>query len=229
MHGYDTYDIVWRQYYPAIGRFQTVDPYAEKYYGISPYAICGDNTINRTDPDGRQFPMPLLGFTDILMSQKPVVTETMSRVGRTSTEIGSKTSKTTGGKSINFERINAGRQAETEQLKKLGLEKNTESFTRVNPKTGKENTTIPDGYKNVQTTEIKNLGDGQKQSLTEQLKTQKQVSNENGQNPQLHISKEAGLTKPLKNAGFDITRFSVVPPAEKNNTQKPVWQIYTKN
>jgi len=185
--------------------------------------------VNRIDPDGRQLFTPLFGFSDILMSQKPVVNETMSKVVKTTAEVGSKTSKTTGGRTINFERIKAGRQAETEQLKKLELNKNTESFTRVNPKTGKENTTIPDGFKNGQTTEIKNLGENQKQSLTEQLKTQKQVSNENGQNPQLHISKEAGLTKPLKNAGFDITRFSVVPPAEKNNTQKPVWQIYTKN
>ncbi len=32
MHGYDTYDIVWRQYYPAIGRFQTPDPEIEDAY-----------------------------------------------------------------------------------------------------------------------------------------------------------------------------------------------------
>jgi len=53
MHGYDTYDIVWRQYYPAIMRFQTPDPYAEKYYSISPYAMCGDNMVNRIDPAGK--------------------------------------------------------------------------------------------------------------------------------------------------------------------------------
>jgi len=90
MHGYDTYDIVWRQYYPAIERFQTVDPYAEKYYSISPYAMCGDNMVNRIDPDGRQLFTPLFGFSDILMSQKPVVNETMSKVSRTTTEAVSK-------------------------------------------------------------------------------------------------------------------------------------------
>lgn len=53
MHGYDTYDIVWRQYYPAIMRFQTPDPEAEEDYDISPYAMCGNNMVINTDPDGR--------------------------------------------------------------------------------------------------------------------------------------------------------------------------------
>jgi len=53
MHGYDTYDIVWRQYNPAIGRFQTPDPELEKTYAESPYTMCNNNMINRTDPDGR--------------------------------------------------------------------------------------------------------------------------------------------------------------------------------
>jgi len=33
--------------------FTAVDPYAEKYYSIGPYAMCGDNTIRNIDPDGR--------------------------------------------------------------------------------------------------------------------------------------------------------------------------------
>ena len=53
MHGYDTYDIVWRQYYPAIGRFQTPDPEVENDYNLSPYTMCEDNMVNRVDPDGR--------------------------------------------------------------------------------------------------------------------------------------------------------------------------------
>jgi RHS repeat-associated protein len=52
MHGYDTYDIVWRQYYPAIGRFQSPDPEIEDAYNESPYAMCDNNMVNRTDPDG---------------------------------------------------------------------------------------------------------------------------------------------------------------------------------
>ena len=55
MHGYDTYDIEWRQYYPAIMRFQTPDPEAENDYNLSPYTMCGDNMVLHTDPDGRVF------------------------------------------------------------------------------------------------------------------------------------------------------------------------------
>jgi len=36
------------------GRFTTMDPMAEKYYGISPYSYCADNPINRMDPTGRE-------------------------------------------------------------------------------------------------------------------------------------------------------------------------------
>jgi len=53
MHGYDTYDIVWRQYYPAIMRFQTMDPEIEDAYAESPYSMCDNNMVLRTDPDGR--------------------------------------------------------------------------------------------------------------------------------------------------------------------------------
>jgi RHS repeat-associated core domain len=55
MHGYDTYDIVWRQYYPAIMRFQTPDPEVENDYNLSPYSMCGNNMVLHTDPDGRVF------------------------------------------------------------------------------------------------------------------------------------------------------------------------------
>ena len=34
-------------------RFTSVDPLAEKYYSISPYAYCAGNPVNRIDPDGR--------------------------------------------------------------------------------------------------------------------------------------------------------------------------------
>lgn len=52
MHGYDTYDYGARGMYPAIMRFTTPDPLAEKYYSISPYAYCGNNPVNAVDPDG---------------------------------------------------------------------------------------------------------------------------------------------------------------------------------
>ncbi len=54
MHGYDTYDCGARGMYPALMRFTTPDPLAEKYYSVSPYAYCGDNPVNLIDPDGRE-------------------------------------------------------------------------------------------------------------------------------------------------------------------------------
>jgi len=54
MQGYDTYDYGARGYYAASGRFTSVDPLAEKYYSISPYAYCMNNPVKYVDPDGRK-------------------------------------------------------------------------------------------------------------------------------------------------------------------------------
>ncbi len=53
MHGYDTYDYGARGMFPSIMRFTTMDPLAEKYYSISPYAYCLNNPVRFIDPDGR--------------------------------------------------------------------------------------------------------------------------------------------------------------------------------
>lgn len=55
MHGLDEYDSKARWYYPTIVRTTTMDPLAEKYYHISPYAWCGNNPINIVDLDGRKW------------------------------------------------------------------------------------------------------------------------------------------------------------------------------
>ena len=54
IHGLDTYDYDARQYDPNIGRFTQVDPLAEKYYHLSPYAYCANNPVNLVDLNGEE-------------------------------------------------------------------------------------------------------------------------------------------------------------------------------
>ena len=42
-------------YDPAIGRWHCVDPLAEKYLSLTPYAYVGNNPIGRIDPDGKEW------------------------------------------------------------------------------------------------------------------------------------------------------------------------------
>ncbi len=53
MHGLNTYDYGARQYYSVVPAWDRIDPLCEKYYSISPYAYCGNNPVNLTDPDGK--------------------------------------------------------------------------------------------------------------------------------------------------------------------------------
>ena len=53
MHGLNTYDYGARQYNPVTARWDRIDPLAEKYYDISPYAYCVNNPVKYVDPDGK--------------------------------------------------------------------------------------------------------------------------------------------------------------------------------
>jgi len=77
MHGYDTYDYGARGYYPAMGRFTSVDPLAEKRPWISPYAYCSGNPVNRIDPDGK-FDIPKWG--DISKSVSNILEQTKKEI-----------------------------------------------------------------------------------------------------------------------------------------------------
>lgn len=39
----------------TVSRFISIDPHAERYYSISPYAYCNNNPVNYVDPDGRDW------------------------------------------------------------------------------------------------------------------------------------------------------------------------------
>ena len=74
MHGLNTYDYGARQYNPITARWDRMDPLAEKYYSISPYAYCAGNPVKYVDPDGRKIDTSNMNeeeqkaYNDILVS-----------------------------------------------------------------------------------------------------------------------------------------------------------------
>ena len=61
-----------RMYDAALGRFTTMDPLAEKYYAVSPYAYCGNNPMNKIDPDGRQgIPLTVPAYSPLPIYYSP--------------------------------------------------------------------------------------------------------------------------------------------------------------
>ncbi len=51
--GLNLYDYSARLMDPALGRFNMMDPHAEKYYNTSTYVYCKGNPVNAIDPDGK--------------------------------------------------------------------------------------------------------------------------------------------------------------------------------
>ncbi len=53
--GLNTYDYGARQYFSALPMWDRMDEKGEKHYDLSPYIICGNNSINRMDTDGKDW------------------------------------------------------------------------------------------------------------------------------------------------------------------------------
>ena len=54
VHGLDWYDYGARRYDPSYSLFTQMDPLAEQYPHLSPYAYCAGNPVRYVDPDGRK-------------------------------------------------------------------------------------------------------------------------------------------------------------------------------
>ena len=52
--GLSVYDFNARTYDQSLGRFLSIDPLAENYYSVSPYAFCSNNPVNFVDWDGKR-------------------------------------------------------------------------------------------------------------------------------------------------------------------------------
>ena len=78
MHGWDEYDSEARWMYPAIMRTSTLDPLAEKYYSISPYAWCGNNPVKFVDPDGMVVEDP----DEIYKKQKKQISDNLKSINQ---------------------------------------------------------------------------------------------------------------------------------------------------
>ena len=79
-YGIDLYDYSARYMDGALGRFTTMDPLAEKYYGISPYAYCANNPVRFVDPDGRKVYFAI-GVSEAFKSQFTTAVQHLNKYG----------------------------------------------------------------------------------------------------------------------------------------------------
>ncbi|MFZ4929787.1 RHS repeat-associated core domain-containing protein [Chryseobacterium sp. Mn2064] len=203
-------------YLDTAGRWISPDPLSEEFPSWSPYNYAFNNPLKFVDPDGRAPEevngccwwlrlMPLFEESSI----KPTVIETLTKTGEAGTKQSEAVTK------AQQEHFNFGRYVEEKQLAEMGKEKNTQTFEFTDPKTGKTGKTIPDAMTDKGgTIEVKHVV---KQSFTKQLRGQLEVSKANGQEALLKLNESAEITKPLKNSGINIQRYTPPPRPKMDN------------
>lgn len=67
-HGFNMYDYGARFYDQTLGCWHSMDPLAEKYYSVSPYAYCAGNPVMFVDPDGRYILNVVSGISNSLLN-----------------------------------------------------------------------------------------------------------------------------------------------------------------
>ena len=189
----------------------SIDPLSEKYGYNSTYAFQENKMGIGRELEGLEVE---IFFENTSLS--PSV-EVLTKIGETTGEFSES-------QLANFSR---GRATEAEQLLKNGLEKNTKPEQAIDPKTGREGTTIPDSYgKSGETVEIKDV---KYQPETSQLRLQRTISNNKDLIPRLIINQSAKLSKNITNGNYNIQRYSPVPiniiptvVKESTNVPKPI-------
>lgn len=92
-HGLNEYDSQARRYYATIMRTTTMDPLAEKYYHISPYAWCGNNPVKYIDPDGREIKWESKKEEKVYRRYKKIVNSRERRAAKNVASINNKLQK----------------------------------------------------------------------------------------------------------------------------------------
>ncbi len=75
--GKNTYSYGWRDYDPAIGRFNKIDRYSEKYYGLSPYNYTANDPVSMVDIAGDSISVSFLDQDGNKLSKVPLVVQRM--------------------------------------------------------------------------------------------------------------------------------------------------------
>ena len=115
----------------SLGRFTTIDPLAEKYPSLSPYAYCNGNPVNFVDPDGRAIEEKNKKEWDKLYK---IITKTASRVQRRIDKLESK-GKTGSRLSYLKDRLSSINET-LSTMKKLENSKHTYSLSHANGSIG---------------------------------------------------------------------------------------------